>query len=325
MSENSSRSPNRRTFVKTIGGIGFSAAILSGTTNANPGDKSKKQVEEGDSLEERIRKSDPQKLREYYTERYSLEVAREVQKIWTTYTQAVLDGTLNEETATQKAINELKKVAPALREDIEAAHQEAADIGSNAAATAQPTREFSPEGGTPERITTEDQGYTGEILRIDGQKGGSGIGYRDCHYYVWKDTITSIVETAIIGSLTQWVDFRGNFLIDEGNGGSYSVTAEYWHNGMLLGGESSYDLWIKPRDSPESKTFFNFRSPGSSVYGNDSRTVQLTLSGDTIYDFGFRLTTSINGIADALVDYQTVNADGSTRKLRLDSLWLQPI
>jgi hypothetical protein len=111
----------------------------------------------------------------------------------------------------------------------------------------------------------------------------------------------------------------------EGDGGAYSVTADYWHNGMLLGGESSYDLWIKPRNSSSGKTFFNFRSPGSSVYGNESRTVQMILSDDTIYDFGFRLTTSINGLTDALVDYQTLNADGSTRQLRLDSLWLEPI
>jgi hypothetical protein len=197
--------PNRRSFMKTIGCLSLGAGVLSSTTTVRPGDKSNAQIEEGDSLEERIRKSNPEDLYEYYANRYSPSVAREVQAVWTTYTEAILDERLSEEVAERRAFNELKDISPELREDIESAQQEAAMVGSNAAATAQSTSEFSSEEVTSEGITTADTGYTGEILRIDGKKGGSGIGYRDSHYYVWKDTITSIVETAVIGSLTQWV------------------------------------------------------------------------------------------------------------------------
>lgn len=315
---------NRRMFLKAVGSIGLGTAALSSEATASPESKGDLGVKKGDNIKERIRESDPQKLYDYYANKYSPEIAKKVREIWKRYTQAILNGQLRVDVAKAKAFNELMGVSPELRRDLEAARAERSTIDENSTNTTPSVDRRQTNRVSTESYTTPGEMFSGELLLIDGNVGGSGVGYRDSHYYLEDNILTSIVEIVAIGSITQWAELTGNFYIAQGDGGTYRATANYWHNGMLISGSATYDMWIHPRNS-SSKTFFNFQSPGASVYGNESRSVQLSLSSDTVYDFGFRLTTSINGITEALVDYQTINADGSTRQFRLDSLRLDPV
>lgn len=324
MSKDTAQLPSRRSFIKSVGSVGIGATIFSTGVTAEPGDKASSEVSEGDTFEERIRKSDPSELYETYARFYSSTVAEEVTRIWKHYTQAVLDDKLTRNEAINKFFAEIKQVSPDLRHDLEAAQAEFARVNAKQGTKITVEAPIVDENLSTQDLNTIEPQYTGEVLYNDGAVGGSGVGFRDSHYYLNQDILTSIVEITPAGSITQWAEFQGAFYIGDGDGGTYRATADYWHNGMLVGGSASYQMWIQPRGS-SGKTFFELRSPSSSVHGNESRSVQMTLSGDQVYDFGFRLTTAINGISHALVDYQTVNADGSTRQLKLNSLTLNPI
>lgn len=312
---------NRRSFAKRVGAAAIGSSVLGSTNSGASNGSGSGSVSPDDTIEERIRKSDPQELLRFFSEQYGSNVAKKVVQLWKRYTDAILKGRLNRDEALTQLFDEVKQLSPQLRHDINRAQtlQSSEDVGFTSQYQAKvESGELEPDDPSVTNISTQD---TQELLLIDGQVGGSGVGFRDSHYYVNINTLTSIVEIVAIGSITQWAWLEGNFYVE--NGGTHEIVADYWHNGFLGGGGASYDIWLQEGDS--FKTWLDLRDVSASVFGNESRAVQATLSSDSVYNFGIRLKTSINGLTEAVVDYQTVNADGSTRQLEINNMHIEPV
>ncbi|WP_135824619.1 hypothetical protein [Halorussus ruber] len=310
---------SRRHFLRASSATVLGSTVL--TVPALGASSADEEIEPSDGLEERIRKTDTDGIYRMFSDQYDPKVARRVVQIWEQYTNRVLNGRLTEQQAFDRIMSSLKKLSPELRTDINNARRARTSDRTGVASENQrkvANSELKRSSPSVTDITTQD---TQEILLIDGQVGGTGVGYRDSHYYEDQDIVTSIVETAGIGDLTQWAWLEGNAYIQ--NGGRHDIVCDYWQNGGVLGGNASYDIWVQ-EEGESYKTWLNLATTSNLVYGNKTRAVQYNFNSDTVYNFGIRLKTSISGIADALVDFQTVNADGSTRQLKINSLRVKP-
>lgn len=110
---------------------------------------------------------------------------------------------------------------------------------------------------------------------------------------------------------------EGNIYID--TGGTHDIVVDYFQNGWILGGSAQYDIWVQ-EEGTSHKNYSTLKSTDNSVFGNETRATQYTFDDDTVYNIGVRLKTEISGLAQALSDFQTINADGSTRGLEINSL-----
>lgn len=311
------KKPSRRTLLKTT------AATLSGAgaiANGSQSGRAASGSPESD-VKERIRNTDPKAIRQAYADAYGKRVAARVVSRWRSYARKVLNDQMQPDLAFDEFLKDIASLSADLRRDIADAKRAA---NSNALRTEQgvAVAEQTLDKSSPEvtDISTQD---TQEVLLIDGGVGGDGFtGFRDSNYYTDLNKVTAICETAGAGFISQWAWLEGNVYIQ--NGGTHDLICDYFENGLVVGGSASYDLWIQ-EEGEDYKTWSNLKSTDSSVYGQDTRAAQFTLSSDTVYNVGVRLKVETSGIGEALSDYQTINADGSTRGLEINELRLEPV
>lgn len=228
----------------------------------------------------------------------------------------------------EEAFNEMKKQLKAeLPRDISKEIQQAEDYDSQSGLNSQAERDLANGELHPDEVAhtlNQEQIVTppneDKILMIDGNSGTSGfLGFRDSHYYTNQDInnydnmVTSISMVPGAGLVSAWAETTGNFYVD--TGGSWSVTWEYYEQGLNAGGNCDYKIWIQEEGS-SSKNFEVVKSPSLGGSGWDSRSRQYFFDDDTVYNFGFRLSTAASGIGKVLADWQTINAGGSYRGLR---------
>ncbi|WP_121820411.1 RNA polymerase sigma factor [Halostella salina] len=316
----SNRPVDRRTFLKTtattVGGVATLAA--ASTTGRAGGDSGRPPA---DDVKERIRDADPDAIREAYAEAYGKRVAGKVVARWRRYARKVLRDRMDAEAAFEAFLDDISSLSGDLRRDIADARRA---VRSNDLRTdhgeAVAAGELDRDSAAVTDVTTQD---SQEVLLIDGGVGGDGVtGFRDSNYYTNLNKVTAICETLGAGFISQWAWLEGNVYIQ--NGGTHDLVCDYFENGLVVGGSASYDVWIQ-EEGDDYKTWGNLKSTSSSVYGEDSRAAQFTLSDDSVYNVGVRLKVETSGIGEALSDYQTINADGSTRGLEINELRLEPV
>lgn len=314
---------NKRPDTESIGRRTFlaSAGILAGGLTGFP-TASAQRSHVPQTVKRRLDKTQPSDIREQFTELYGAQVAKEAVSLWKRFARDVMAGQMSEDEALAVFFEELQQSSPVVGQDLSRSHRSS---GEQLELQTDSQRKVSNGtlGPSSPSVTTVTPQDSQEVILFDGGVGGSGVvGFRDSNYYTNLDKVTSICETIGVGDVSQWAWLEGNVYIE--NGGTHDIVCDYFENGLVVGGSAQYDVWVQ-EEGESYKNYNTLKSTSSSVNGNETRSVQYVFSNDTVYNLGVRLKTTISGFAQALSDYQTINADGSTRGLEINSLNVQPV
>lgn len=302
---------SRRTVLKS--GLGTIGAIGTGMFSTNSV-TAQKIISQSDGVgkpevESRVNEEFMKKQLEM---RYGETVAEQMIDIRNRYKSAVETGVLTEEAAYSELINTYIDELPyTVAQNFKKIKKNDPQTGLQSQTQYDLANgELHPEDNRVQKITSDDT--LSEFVFNEGNTGGSGFP-RGSNAYEYQNRITAWCEAVFVGWATAWAELETNLWIEEG--GSWDIVWKGFENGLVFGGDCDYQIWIQEQGN-SYKNFETVKSPGGGVHGDFERSRQYNFDSDTVYNVGFRLYTSTSGIAKALVDFQTINADGSTRGIK---------
>jgi len=310
---NSNHTP-RRTVLKT--GV-VAAGVMSGgllTTSTEVGQEEGDQP--GSETSTRISKSDQREVHKIVSTLYGESVADDFIGIWKQYQSTVANREISKSVAADRMQQHAKEELPSvLADDI----RKFESYDPRSGLQSQTEYELAHGELHPEQDGVQEIDFTAtsdnrrKIILHEGNEDENGyIGYKDSSAYPNQNKLTAICEVPGAGSVDAMAELISTSWVK--NGGNWDVVWKFFENGLKAGGDCDYDIWIQ-EEGKSYKDFVTVRSPGSAVNGIKERSRQYNFDDDTVYNIGFRLYTATSGIARALVDWQTINLDGSTRGL----------